>query len=497
MGREAGRHLADSYAEMDYRRARTTLRNLRTLMTMFDSIEGTKNLVLFQQTIRLRPGIQYPLISRVSDVMHEVQQLAQAANERDVRVYPVAAGGLGAGVDNAMTMLATETGGRWVENTNDLGVAFKRVAEDSSCFYRVGFRTRSRFRGKADTVVVKIAGDGKYRVRHRRTVYDGTHEERNTDRIQAAMLHPRGATELPVLVSATSLLHHGAGARVRVQIGLPLDELLALRSTDPDRKGSNAWLQIGGSVIPVESQEEDGLGGVWSKVDRRRESFHFSQSAALQLPESAEGSRRLVLLTRELDVPPGRYRIVAVVQDQLVGTVGAGVAFLEIPKLPPAMTDIQLAVRSGNALLPTEKGDRRDRAEKGGKDSRITAAKATLPANLVPRDDAVLRKGEPAELVFGLCIPADETSGGGSFATWRLHRSLSCDGGRTPAVLSARRVPAPGLEDRCVVVVEPLAAGSLAPGHCRFEVTLEAPGGRYESRSLSFQVTEEAGGDDA
>ena len=41
----------------------------------------------------------------------EVQQLAQAANERDVRVYPVAAGGLGAGVDNAMTMLATETGG--------------------------------------------------------------------------------------------------------------------------------------------------------------------------------------------------------------------------------------------------------------------------------------------------------------------------------------------------------------------------------------------------
>ena len=155
------------------------------------------------------PGAQYPLVSRVSDVEGEIERLVQAANERDVRVYPVASGGLGGGVSAAMTMLASETGGRWIENTNDLGVAFERVAEDSSCFYRVGFRMRSRFRGKADTVVVKISGEGSYRLRHRRTIYDATREERNRDRIQAAMLDPIHATALPVLLSATPLLQHG------------------------------------------------------------------------------------------------------------------------------------------------------------------------------------------------------------------------------------------------------------------------------------------------
>ena len=192
----AAEALANGYAAVDFSRTKRSLKNLEQLMTLFDSIEGTKNLVFFQETVRMWPGIQYPMSYDHSNVEPFIRNLATAANERNVRVYPVYAGGMKARVgtdrvDNALTLLASETGGRWTDGTNDLTVAFERVAEDDACFYRLGFRARARFSGGIERVTVKIGDNRGYRLRYRSTLADPTREERDADQVRAALLDPR------------------------------------------------------------------------------------------------------------------------------------------------------------------------------------------------------------------------------------------------------------------------------------------------------------------
>ena len=69
-----------------------------------------------------------------------------------------------------MTLLASETGGGWIERTNDVSIAFERVADDAGCFYRLGFPSRDVFTGNSQRITVRITDDRRYRLRYRRTL---------------------------------------------------------------------------------------------------------------------------------------------------------------------------------------------------------------------------------------------------------------------------------------------------------------------------------------
>jgi VWFA-related protein len=500
--------LARLYASIDYDIARRSLENMSQLMAIFGDIPGTKDLVYFSETLRLFPGSQYPFgpspkaaLSR--EVARPVYQLAARANERNIRIYAVQASGLeeGRDIEEPLFVLSEETGGRSVHGTNNLGAVFDRTEEDFSCFYRVGFRMPSEHSGNLKTILVRIGEHGRgYRVRHRRSVDDPTRQTQELDRLSAAFLAPESARAFPVDMSLTRLFDYARGSRVRIDVTVPADSLLALPAGDPNRLQMS--VQFGGQVVPLKSALAPAATSVsnpWADVDLKRGTFSFNRQAEIHLPPTRAVSHRptRIVYAIEMDVPPGDYRVVVAVQDGRSGSVAAQLGDLHAEESSNPLGEIGIGTEDVAAVIiqapdPTKK--ERPAASKGK--SEILPAEHSLPPKLS------LLRGEPVDLnlkpsfFYTLCGPqaAPVKDGHGSsvdqdlLAGWEIQRIVTC--GTEPEIdLPLRPVPDASLETGCAMMVDALPAGSLKTGSCRFEVRLERPGAHSVIRVKEFLVT--------
>jgi hypothetical protein len=490
------RALADSYATVDAMHTRRSLRNLEHLMALFDTVEGTKHLIFFQETIRQHPGRQYPFVSTTTDVTPFLQDLATAANERNVRIYPVHAEGLVAGrrsgKDDALQMLASETGGQYVFNTNRLTDVIDRAATDASCFYRVGFRVRPEFSGRTQRITVEITAAGNYRVRHRRTLHDPTREERDRDRIRAALLDPPSSRAIPVAASAYDLYEAIAGARVRLEIHVSLEDLLDLPAGETGTESRQVRLQVGGTVVPQISpdEREDALGSTtWSYADLKRESWSFARQSVLQLPaDRSERTTTHLLASQEVHAPPGDYRLVAVVLDELAQVVGTGIVDFSIESQTSGLSKLRLASASPETIALHE--ERQPEAREKRKKRSVTPLPPALPdgvrvvESMAPEADGFL--------VYSMCDPVaasgkKESSDGPRFGGWQIERFLQCAGDPEPVVLTATPMRSLAEGEDCIVLMELLPA-PLPAGPCRATMQLTRPGSKPEARELAFSV---------
>jgi len=345
--------LAENYSRIEFHKTRRSLENLLALMALFRPIEGAKHLILFEETLRYRPGSEYwfpeglSLPPMATDAF--LAAATRAANESDVRFYPVDARGTESESDDALVNLATETGGRYLLRSNDLGVAFGAAREDMGCIYRIGFRVPRSFRGEVRRIHVKMAGKGQYRLYHRRSLDDPTRERLEAETIQTAMLDPARSDAFRVTVTAVPLEARDGRGRARIVIRAPRGPLLALPAAATDAAsppGREQRVQIVGSVVPLLPRERQLRAAsaltVWSDADPDRHSWGFGNVAILPVEPSAGpagggpgeaggGPDGEVLLVQEIDAPAGAYRIVGVVRDRLAGAVGAGTAELQVP----------------------------------------------------------------------------------------------------------------------------------------------------------------------
>jgi VWFA-related protein len=521
---------ADAYAQIDRSKTRNSLSNLRDIMTIFDAVDGTKNLVLFSDTLRLIPGAQYgntstPLI----DVQTELHDLAGAANERNVRVYPVKVGlpivwprsdprmSL---ADSALTMLAHETGGMVFEGSNAVDGAFDRVNEDLACFYRVGFRIRPRYSGGVEPIRVRVVGrEDAVRLRYRQTLEDPTREELDADMIRAAFMAPMAARTFPIGVRATKLFRQDGGARLQVEVGTPLGALLGLPMPGGVRGSRQVRVQIGARVVPLRPLEDGDRppsprGGVWADVATDRPSSGFGRQAVLTLPPNPTPDRSYdrVVATEEFDAPSGRYRIVAVIQDQLARTVSAAIADLEVGSDAPRLGIIGLASGDTHAVLAQDEpadpavGDGSSREAAGWNGKELTTAMPLLPPGALLNEVSVVQAGGAAHLFYSVCVDWNPRGRNRSRSSGRssrdmpspeqdLVRSLTCGPEDTPIPLPPRSLPQGGRGTRCVPMIESIPAADLHPGRCRFEVRLTSPGGEQEMAVREFTVVPPTGRD--
>ena len=455
------------------------LKNLRDAMTLFDSVEGTKNLIFFQETF-----------SRYSGQNSYLRQIGQAANRRNVRIYGVAAGG--GRVSSAITYLSAETGGRYVENTNDLGTVFRRAGEDAACFFRLGFRVQPNYDGTTKKIVVRVAGGQRYRLRHNRSLEDPTLEQMDRDMLLAAFLDPPAATGFPLSVEVIPLFHHSHGTRMRVQVRVPAAGILSLPVLVDDEVQRQMRVQAGGSVITLtEPKAAAGTKELDADVDEDTKLLEFSRQSVLSFPASdaAATESRHLAFAEELDAPPGTYRLVLVVQDQLARTVAATVAEFQVSGERPALGTVQLLLEDPLAMAMEQENPR---PEPKRRPDRLAGAALSLPDSARVQNAVTLDRGRAGSLIYGLCdtgLPAGKAGEAWKpFQGWQLNRSLECDGEGEPISLEGGRLPASGWEDRCILVVNPIPAGSLPPGSCNFEVTLERPGVATEVQGLALEV---------
>ena len=189
--------VARGFAEEELQRARRSLAALREGLTLLEGLRGRKAVVLFTDSLRIEPGVQYlaqadmtPLLEGIH-INNEVIALTRTANEMGVSFYDVHAGGLQdgtgdvmgplvafmrTGIDSAIGLqvsLAIETGGYALHNNNDPGRIIGSAERDLSCYYILGYRNEAPESGARHKIVVKVRPRGKEKprrglvVRHR------------------------------------------------------------------------------------------------------------------------------------------------------------------------------------------------------------------------------------------------------------------------------------------------------------------------------------------
>ncbi len=505
--------LANAYAAMDYDYARRGLEYARTVMAMYESIPGIKNLVFFSETLRQVPGSIYmpppTVLSRggaqpdrriLPDVVAPMQDLAREASDKNVRIYAVQAGGLDRDVEDPMTFLSTETGGAHIEWTNRLAGAFDRVREDLDCFYRIGFRLPARQSGQTERIWVRIPQDeSKYRLRYRRTLDDPSREQRDEASIRAAYLRPSAAKGFPLGMEVTRLKHEEHGARFRVQILIPLDGLTALPGNDPAHR--EVRMEVGGLVVPliktadVSGQMEDA--DVWSDVAVSRKSLKFSRQATLQVPSPRAGAtprRKAGLYTREFLAPPGRYRLVFVANDMNGHTVSAAVAEFESASPASPLAGATLGFEGTDLVpLPAEVVSDKTGKEKAWNGKNLEDAIPEIGAGLLLAARPGIGTERSLWAVYEVCrrdvqaiAPSKRVAGTSSSTAWRLDRMLDCMG--KSLELPALPLSPPSGEAPCIVVHEKVPSSELPQGSCRLSVVLSQDGRLEPTRELEFTV---------
>ncbi|HET6278842.1 MAG TPA: hypothetical protein VFG08_08670 [Candidatus Polarisedimenticolia bacterium] len=510
----ARRMLADAYAAIDRSKTENSLSNLRDVMTIFAALKGTKNLVLFADTIRLLPGMQYGVTPRLGDVQSDLQEVAAAANERNVRIYPVKAGlpPVWSGsdprlthADSAFTFLADQTGGKVFEGSNAVDEAFGLVDEDLACFYRAGFRIRPLYSGRVEPILVRLLDrEGAVRLRYRQTLEDPTREDLDADMIRAAFMAPSTARAFPIAVRAATLFRQDQGARLQVEIGTPLGSLLGLPQPGGRPGARQVRVEIGARVVPLRPLEQGAVppgGGIWADVATERPSSGFARQAILTLPhdQGADHETERVIATGEFDAPPGRYGIVAVIQDQLARTVAAAVTHIEVGAAAPRIGEIGLASGNRDAVMVPEApaGEPAGNAPWNGKE--LAPAWPILPPGALLNETAIVEAGGAVHLIYSVCPDppgkgeGPRSDGASSVGGRDLERILTCGPGNRSVRLPPRNLPTGDRDLRCLPLLDSIPADALPVGRCRFDLILSTPGGEPEHAAREFTVVPPTG----
>ena len=141
-------------------RAEVTLSALKSAVVFLGTLrEGRKSVIFFSEGVR---GLGSDAITVMSDVV-------RAANESNTAIYTVDPRGLTArGSSDSLYLLAENTGGRTIANTNGLDTALREIVHEASAFYLLGYSSiKNPADGKFHQIRVRVNRSGlEVRARH-------------------------------------------------------------------------------------------------------------------------------------------------------------------------------------------------------------------------------------------------------------------------------------------------------------------------------------------
>lgn len=185
------------------------------------------------------------------DASRQFRQLATLANSNDVTFYTIDAAGLrvssSIGAENARTdrtvnpgfmdsietnnlqaplvLLANETGGQVIMNTNDIGDGLERIAEDFGTYYSLAYTPRQVENGRYRRVEVKLREKQRgVRIRHRAGYRSKSAATRMSDGTLATLQYgfdsnPLGATLAFGAIEPLESQYFGVPVQVTIPLG--------------------------------------------------------------------------------------------------------------------------------------------------------------------------------------------------------------------------------------------------------------------------------------
>ncbi|HSL84072.1 MAG TPA: VWA domain-containing protein [Thermoanaerobaculia bacterium] len=447
--------------------------NLKALAEALRGIEGSKHLVLLSQgcdasLLQVRSGQVGAGTGGGSWLLKVVNQALAELRASGWILHGADLGGIadtdGAGFARqtraGLFFLADETGGTLVENTNDLATGLEDVLERTSVTYVLTFQVADVAEdGAFHPIRVELAdGPRGAQVVHR----SGVHAPRPAGERQpferraeaaARLLAGDEVGGLPAAVRATSFAYAGETARVPGVVEVPGSDLL--------KPGA-------GGAAELYVYAFDGDGAV---------ADFFANTVTFDAANAAGATTtRGVKLAGELELPPGRYEIRALVRGAGAGPEAMRTFALEVPPVlgDPGLLPPLFVQGGGERWTVAALGD--GRAGDGAGDGPypfVVEGKRISPA-AVP----VLAPGQAARLL----LPGVGLTREGVRVETRI---IGAAGEPVPTgrlTILGQRSPEPGQPDLLVAELDPQA---LPPGAYRVEVTLAGTGHRV---SAPFRV---------
>ena len=479
--RRSGAHARALREEM---RGRRSLEALTALMPSLAGLRGRKAVVLFTEALRQNPGAElYVFVpaTPIDDGLSlepEMLRLTSEANAAGVSFYTVFAGGLTAddfgsgfgpsrraGNDSAralQTTLATETGGRALQGSNDVGAILGTASRDLSCYYLLGYRYTRRGDNKQHSILVTLRPDtqrartARLTVRHRPYYTDSSAEDRRARLVAAALRAPAlfhdltFAAEAFVLGPAQSDHSTSAGRRVLIKTTVPIASLPLLPAGD-------AWLE--GKVAM--------LGRL--TTEKGEQVCDFDHEIPLHIARAQVEKGRLVYETG-CALAPGAYALSLIELDPLTLAIGAHATQITVPTPDTAaggsLSDLQLWTREPETLLVTSGL------------SAIGMTDAVSERGLVPQSERRMDGKRDAALTFTLCLPSRDAPNVDN--PLRVSRTLVGEGDTTVSHLrDLIFTEPPDAETGCYQISTAIRGGTLGDGV--YKLVVEASGARLAS----------------
>ncbi|HKI86970.1 MAG TPA: VWA domain-containing protein, partial [Thermoanaerobaculia bacterium] len=262
----------DSYSGSLFNDVDTTIRALTDFIHSLSGLEGRKALVYVSDGLPQRAGLDayYALRDKFRqatslqgpsryDSTHSLDELAAAANTARVVFYTLDAGGLRVRTDataeqflptagdtvdsdyisnrqSSLQLLARQTGGQAVINTNDVRAPMRKVKSDLSTFYSLGFTPVHEGDGRYHRITVKVKKRG-LRLRYRQGYRDQPEATRMIDATLAALKFGETTNPLKAGLSVGEVKPDGQGDYVAsIILRVPLDQITAIPLRDGSRQ---------------------------------------------------------------------------------------------------------------------------------------------------------------------------------------------------------------------------------------------------------------------
>lgn len=330
--------------------ARSMLDGVRQLMRYLSGIGGRrKAIVLFSE------GIDYDINNvfdnrEATNILDSTRLMLSEATRANVAMYTVDPRGLGGmaeeGIEvqsfpedqslginsqsmfnelqlgqNSLRVMAAETGGFAIVNTNDFTGAFQRIVDDNSAYYVLGYYpTNDKRDGKFRKIEVKVPSRPRAQVRARKgyIAARGRSDSKApagdlTPELRNAMNSPLPLSELPLAVTAA-----------------------VFKGPQPNGSVVLSTL-VAGPTLPLEERDgllKNALEVAVSAVNQSGKVFSGGRNT-LELnmrPDTATRARALGFrMVSTIDLPPGRYTVRIGAREQLTKKAGSVSYDLEVP----------------------------------------------------------------------------------------------------------------------------------------------------------------------
>ena len=319
------------------------LQALQSLSEALSPIPQRKSVIYFSSGVT-RNGVENQTRLRAS---------INAAIQSNVAIYAVSATGLvalppggeaqtaslrgtgaysGAGVrqqydqnfaaTETLTTLANDTGGKAFLDTNDFSGAFRKVQEDTSAYYVIGYRSTNRDRdGRFRKITVRTALKD-VKLDYRSGYYAGRDfahagKEEREEQLQTELDNQSPAMDVTVYVSAAFFRLDAARFFVPVSVVVPGREIPFVQGGDQDKATLDVLGQVRDPVskLPIASVRE---------------------TVKLAIEQSRNVARKNVQYNTGFLLASGDYQVKFVVRENQTGRMGSFEASITVPDLSKA-----------------------------------------------------------------------------------------------------------------------------------------------------------------